>query len=168
MRTLTAHPHKTRFQQNRKKAKARASTGAPAPHKKAAGRKKGHTGVSHSRKPMRTEHHKPEKCFRCGSTELEYGNPVSKMVTDLISIPEIETVQHHSYPTTCYGCGHHREPEEPGLKGTELGPNLASCLTGLYSMPGSFGSIRTVLSEVFDLKVSKATVITCKSPSQIY
>ena len=137
------------------------SSGSPAPHKKAAGRKKGHAGMSHSRRPTRTEHHKQDRCPRCGNTEMEYGHPISKTVTDLVSLPKIETVQHVSYPATCCGCGYRKEPDEPGIRGTELGPNLASYITGLHSMPGSLGSVRTVLSEIFGLSVSRAAVLNC-------
>ena len=154
-------PSQNSIPTRKRKAEAQKSSGAPAPHKKAPGRKKGHAGVSHSRRPGRAEHHRPGRCTRCGSTDMQYGRPVAKTVTDLVSVPELETVQHLSYPAVCCGCGHRENAGEPGVCGTEIGPNLASYITGLHAMPGSLGSVRRVLAEAFGLGVGRATVLKC-------
>ena len=94
---LHSQPSQNSIPTRQRKAAARGS-GTLALHKKAPGRRKGHAWVSHGRRPDGTECHRPERCSRCGSTDMRYGRPVSKTVTDLARMPELETVQHVSYP----------------------------------------------------------------------
>ena len=61
----------TRQRKAEAQKKAGKGSGAPAPHMKAPGRRRGHAGVSHHRSPDRTEHHRPERCGRCGGGHRE-------------------------------------------------------------------------------------------------
>ena len=91
----------------------------------------------------------------------QYGHATSKIITDLECVPETVTTNHLAYPAVCCGCGHSTEPNVPGIPGTCIGANLASAITGLYSMPGSLGSVRTALYEIFGIRISKAAVQHC-------
>ena len=148
-------------------SKGSSGTRSPAPGKKAPGRSKGHDGVSHHRRPTRTRHHhRPKRCSRCGSTDMQQqqqqqcGPATSRIITDIEHMPEPVTTNHLAYPAVCRRCGCN-EPDVPGIPGTCIGPNLASIITNLYAMPGSLGSIRTALHEMFGLKISKAAVQRC-------
>lgn len=54
-------PSKNSIPTKQRKAKAQRNSSAPAPNRRAPGRRKGHRGISHERKPTHTEHHKPER-----------------------------------------------------------------------------------------------------------
>ena len=153
----------TRQRKARARARSAGRQGAPAPRKKAAGRKKGHAGRSHDRKPESTEIHRLERCAECGSRDLAYGNPVSKLVTDLETVPKLVIVQHKSYPATCRKCAHTTEVEVPGVPGTEFCPNLAATVADMHAMPASVGAVRRHVAGAFRIRIrmSKAAIASC-------
>ena len=147
--------------QRKARARSAGGQGAPAPRKKAAGRKKGHAGRSHNRKPESTEIHRPESCAKCGCRALEYGTPASKLVTDLVTIPKVVTVLHQSYPATCRECDHVTGAEVPGIPGTEFGPNLASTVADMHAMPASIGAVRRHVAGAFKIRMSEGAIGNC-------
>lgn len=155
------NPHSPPSKNSIPTVKRKKAGSAPVQGRKAPGRKKGHAGISHNRRPSSTQHHRPDRCPRCGSIEMQYGHPRSKIITDLKEMPEIVTTNHLTYPAVCCGCGHSQEPDTPGIPGTEIGENLASLITNLYAMPGSLDSIRIMLHEAFGIRLSKAAVQKC-------
>lgn len=121
------------------------------------GRKKGHPGVARTVKPSRTVHHKPGRCGKCGSTDLHETSLRSKQIVDIVEIV-VEEVNHVMHGCRCLECGADVEAVNPAsLKGTFMGPSLASVAACMWKHGNSIGSIRGMLNDVFKLDVCRAT-----------
>ena len=145
-----------------KKAAAAAGASGRAPAR--PGRRPGHEGISHRRTPTREMNHVPDMCGGCGGCDLEDPIPVgARMATDIPRTPEPVTTEHFFFSRKCRGCGAITRTNGGGLivPGTEFGPNMASYIGTLHSMPASVGSIRRIVREVCNIDVSNGMVQNC-------
>ena len=164
MRTHTAHPHRTLCPQGRKRPSRERIRQTTKP-----GRKAGHKGVSHHRKSSRTVHYVPDSCSKCGSTDIAAGRIADmKQVTDIPFIPQAETVSHITHDGTCSRCGTtttttkatslYADGVGMAVRGTSIGPILASKIVQMWHHNMSIGGITDMLGDTFGAKLSKAAV----------
>ncbi len=164
--TYYENPHSPSSQNSiptrQKKAAAAAGASGRAPTR--PGRRPGHEGISHRRTPTREMNHVPDMCGACNGRDLTDPVPAgTRMATDIPEIPEPVTTQHYFTRRKCRKCGAITTTNGGGLvvPGTEFGPNIASYIGTLYTMPASVGSIRRIVKEIFEIDVSKAMIQNC-------
>lgn len=136
----------------------RKSVGAPIKWKNKHGRKPGHKGVSSRRRAQKTEIHAPEKCARCGSSDLRKVSVSHKNMTDIPEIPKAVTVCHVMHKCACNACGAEVLPEKVGIEGTEIGPNLSALGLSAWRRNASVRGVTNCLS-AFGVKFSDAAVL---------
>ncbi len=148
----------------KKAAAAKASGNVPAPAKAKPGRRQGHEGVSHARKPTLFVKHYPKKCGKCGSTNMKKPKKIfSKLVTDTPKRPEPVTTQHTAYRRKCADCGNMciEDDRSWNVPGTEFGPNITGMMAAIRVAPASIQATATLCSEILGIEVSEAGVLQC-------
>ena len=123
------------------------------------GRHKGCSNTAVSRKATKTVRHMPDKCQKCGSTNLESLEPKPKLVTDIPYIPKVETTNHIIHECRCRYCNGVTIPDTDVINGTSLGPNLAKMAIGLWSANSSLQGIADIFSGLFGMAgCAKSTI----------
>ena len=148
----------------KKTAAAKASGNVPASAKAKPGRKPGHKGVSHKRKPTEFVKHCPKKCDKCNSTNMKKPEKLfSKTVTEIPKKPKPVTTEHTAYKRECADCGHVsiEDDRDWNVQGTEFGPNITGMITSMHMAPASIQATATLCSEILDMDVSEAGVLQC-------
>ena len=128
--------------------------GAPVKKKGDPGRKPGHEGVSSTRRAQKTEHHAPDRCARCGSSDLRKVGSTHKNITDIPEMPKPVTVCHVMHRCACNDCGAETSPGSVGIPGTEIGPNLATLAVKAWRRNASVTGVADYLS-AFGIAVSR-------------
>lgn len=147
--------------QRRKRTRSNAgSAKSPVPAKSGTpGRKKGHKGVTAGRKADRTTHHRiPDRCPKCSSSRMIPTQILAKLVYDIDFLPECIATNHVVHESVCGNCGTGHTPRIPDVKGTSLGPNLASIAVCLYHNGMSTQNTTSTLDGIFHVNRSKGTI----------
>ncbi len=149
----------------KKTAAAKASGNVPASAKAKPGRRQGHKGVSHKRKPTEFVKHCPKKCDKCNSTNMKKPEKLfSKTVTEIPKKPKpVTTEQYTAYKRECADCGHvcMEDDRDWNVPETEFGPNITGMITSMHMAPASIQATATLCSEILDMDVSEAGVLQC-------
>ncbi len=144
--------------QEEKKAQVRAAKAGTPP--KTPGRKKGHVGVSHNRRSVRTVRNAAENCENCGSKMISKTGESTKQITDLPQIPQAETVTHIIDQYECGECGDKGEADAPeSTEGTSLGPNILSIITSMWDNGATITAIKEHM-DIFEFDMSRGAIQT--------
>ena len=117
----------------------------------------GHKGASQTRKSDKTVIVQTKNCTNCGSIDIAQIGYTYKSVTD---IPKTvaETIIYKSENYSCKNCHHKFKPNDPGVLGTELGPNLIAFIHNLYVKRIALRNIAETINNTFNLSLCHKTV----------
>lgn len=137
----------------KKEADKRAKKGIKRP-----GRKKGHAGVTSRIRATKTIHHRPDRCNKCGHTDLHERSTTSKQTLEVVEIV-LDKTNHVMHDCRCLKCGADVDATRTGtVKGTSMGPVLASVAACMWKHGSSLGSIQGLLKDVFGVDMCRAAV----------
>ena len=121
----------------------------------------GHTGCSHSNRPVRKVWHFKTRCTHCGATGcLRRGKRAAvELCNDFDGDRmRIEVVCHIGYHYACWACGGQQGPDLPTLKGTSFGPKALGVIVHLAGKKSVDADIAELFGDMFDFPVAETTI----------
>ena len=136
---------------------AAGEDGAGPPKK--TGPPAGHTGCSHSNKPVRKVWHVFTKCANCGGRRIRRGRCRCRLVNDFDgSHINIRTVAHIGWEYACADCGHVTGPDFPAIPGTSFGKRALGYIVYFGGKKNTDADIADYFGDLFHFETAETTI----------
>ena len=119
----------------------------------------GHTGCSHSNKPIRKVWHVLARCANCGERHIRRGRCRCRLVNDFDGPRiNIRTVAHIGWEYACADCGHVTGPDFPAIPGTSFGKKTLSYIVYFGGKKNTDADIANYFGDLFHFETAETTI----------
>ena len=119
----------------------------------------GHTGCSHSNRPVRKVWHVFARCANCGGLHIRRGRCRCRLVNDFDGPHiNIQTVAHIGWEHACADCGHVTGPDLPAIPGTSFGKKALGCIVYFGGKKNTDADIANYFGDLFHFETAETTI----------
>ena len=119
----------------------------------------GHTGCSHSNKPVRKVWHVFTRCASCRGRHIKQGRCRCRLVNDFDgSHINIQTVAHMGLEYACADCGHVTGPDFPAIPGTSFGKRALGYIVYFGGKKNTDADIANYFGDLFHFETAETTI----------